>query len=151
MRGLLTKRPEASPLGLIRRDMADWFGRFFGEHPEESLLPEDGWVPTVDMEETEKGLLVKVDLPGVKPEEVEVSVDDGMLVIKGERKEEKEVEEKNLYRKERRIGRFYRALALPRGADVEKISATSKHGVMSILIPRRPDLEPRRVTVKPET
>jgi HSP20 family protein len=130
--------------------MADWFGRFFGELPEEGLLAEEGWVPTLDMEETDKGLLVKVDLPGVNPDEVEVSVDDGMLVIKGERKEEKETEEKNVHRRERRIGRFYRSVGLPRGVDVDKITATSKCGVMSIMVPRRPDLEPRRIAVKTE-
>jgi HSP20 family protein len=150
MRSLIAKRPEAFPPGSLRRDMAELFGRLFGEFPEVAVLPEEARVPTVDMEETEEGTLVKVDLPGVNPEEVEVSVDDGMLVIKGERKEEKEVKEKDIHRRERHIGRFYRALTLPRGADVGKISATSKRGVLSILVPRRPDLEPRRIAVKPE-
>jgi len=151
MRGLIAKRPEVFPPGWLRRDMADLFGRLFGEIPPEvDVLPEEGWVPTVDVEETEKGTLVKVDLPGVNPEEVEVSVDDGMLVIRGERKEEKEVKEKGLHRRERHVGRFYRALALPRGSDLEKISATSKRGVLSILVPRRPEVEPRRIAVKTE-
>src|SRR5262245_35455314 len=113
MRSLIAKHPEALPLGWLRRDMADLFGRVFGEVPEVAVLPEGAWVPNIDMEETAEGTLVKVDLPGVSPEEVEVSADDGLLVIKGERKEEKEVKEKDIHRRERRIGRFYRALTLP--------------------------------------
>jgi HSP20 family protein len=149
MRSLIAKRPELPAPGWLRRDMADLFGRLFGELPEVNVLPEEGWLPTMYVKEVENGLLVKVELPGVSPEDVEVSVDDGMLVIKGERKEE-EKEEKEPLRRERHIGRFYRALELPPGSDPVKISATVKRGVLSILVPRRPEVEPRRIAIKTE-
>ena len=150
MRSLIPLHGSLVPLGLLRRDLADLFGRLFPELPEFEPSPEEGWAPKVDMEETEKGLIVRADLPGVDPADVKVSVTDGVLVIEGARKEETEVKEGGVFRRERLIGRFYRALTLPRGADVEKISATSNKGVMTITIPRRPELEPKRIEVKPE-
>jgi HSP20 family protein len=135
------------PVGLIGRDMADLFDRLFAELPEQVPRNEE-WVPRLDVEESEKGLVVKVDLPGIDPREVDVSVEEGMLVIKGEKKEEKTVEEKNLRRRERLVGKFYRALTLPPGADPEGITAGSQHGVMVITIPRKPELKPRKIVVQ---
>jgi HSP20 family protein len=148
MRSLVPLRRE---LGLLPRELAGLFGRLFADVPEFEVYPEEGWLPRADMEESEKGTLVKIDLPGVDPKEVEVTVADGMLVIKGERKEEREAEEKDVYRRERVLGRFFRTLPLPRGADVARISAVSNRGVLTITIPRKPELEPRHIEVLVET
>ena len=106
MRRLVPFGREIPAVGMLGRGMADLFGDLFGEEPE-TVLSNEVWIPRVDVEETEKGLVVRADLPGVDPKDVKVSVEDGMLVFSGEKVTEKEVNEKNLRRRERMIGKFY--------------------------------------------
>lgn len=149
MRSLIPmKRGVLEPFGLFPREMVEWLDRMFGEVPEEWTRPGLDWAPRVDVEEGDKALVVKADLPGIDPKEVEVTVEDGMLLIRGEKKEEKEIEEKNLRRKERFVGKFFRSIPLPRDADPAKISATSHHGVLTITVPHNPEMEPKRIDVR---
>ena len=135
----------------FRKEMEGLFDRFFGESGNgHSLMPGGTWAPRVDVEETDKEISVKADLPGVDPKAVEISVQDGMLTIKGEKKEKKEEKKTNYHRVERFEGSFYRAIALPPGADADKMAATSANGVISITIPKKPEAQPKKITVTPK-
>lgn len=95
-----------------------------------------GWYPSVDMYETENDLVVRADLPGVDQKDVEVTVTDNALTIKGESKYEKEIEDKNVYRRERSFGRFARTLPITAKVKPEQARATFKNGVLEVTIPK---------------
>jgi HSP20 family protein len=96
---------------------------------------EAAWLPSTDVYRSNGDLVVKADLPGLKKDDVEVSVDDGYLVVKGERREEKKKEEKEYFRSERTYGSFYRRVPLPEGVDANKISAKVHDGVLEVTVP----------------
>jgi HSP20 family protein len=93
------------------------------------------WLPSTDVYRSNGDLMVKADLPGLTKSDVEVSVDAGYLVVKGERKEEKKEEEKEYFRSERTYGSFYRRVPLPEGVDTGKISAKVHDGVLEVTVP----------------
>lgn len=92
------------------------------------------WAPKVDVFERDNRLVTRVDLPGVKKENVAVEVTDGHLVLSGERKQEKEEKKDNVYRNEREYGRFYRAVPLPPGAKLDDVKATFADGVLEVSV-----------------
>ncbi len=107
------------------------------------------WVPQIDVIRRSHELVVRADLPGIKPDELEVSVDDGLLTIRGERQEEVQREEREgLVRSERRYGAFYRAIPLPEGADENGIAATFRNGVLEITVPLSAEERGRRIAVQ---
>jgi HSP20 family protein len=106
------------------------------------------WAPAVDIKEEADHYLIQADLPGVKPEDVDVTMEKGVLVIKGQRNAETKEERDNYKRVERVRGTFYRSFALPDTADVERISARSNHGVLEITIPKQPVVQPRKIEIQ---
>jgi len=135
----------------FRREMENMMEKFFGDETGNGKFTvAKAWSPRVDVEETEKEILIKADLPGVEPKAVEITVQDGVLLVRGEKREEKEERKKNYHCVERFTGSFYRAIALPPGADVEKVSATSVNGVISISIPKKPEAQPKKITIAPK-
>ena len=108
------------------------------------------WVPQIDVIRRSDEMVVRADLPGIKADEVEVSVDEGLLTIRGERQEEVLREEREgLVRSERRYGAFYRAIPLPEGADENGISANFRNGVLEITVPLSAEERGRRIAVQP--
>ena len=106
------------------------------------------WQPSVDIAETDDALEVKADLPGIKPEDIEISVHDNRLTIKGERKDESESTDKEIHRVERHYGSFYRSILLPAGCDADQVSAESDNGVITIRLPKPAESKAKRVAVK---
>ena len=150
MRALVNRpRRVFAPLESLGYEMAPLFRSFFNE----PWMEGNGdrfttWCPHVDVEETEKAILVKADLPGVCAKDLSLTVENGYLVLRGEKKEEKEENKNHYHRLERYFGEFYREVPLPVGADTEKIAATSVNGVVTITIPKKPEVLPKKIAVK---
>jgi HSP20 family protein len=104
--------------------------------------------PAVDMFERDGNVVVKVEMPGIDPDKIDVSVSDNELRISGERAEEKEIREENYYRSERTYGHIYRSLTLPEGCDTSSIDASAKDGVLEVVIPKRASAASKKVEVK---
>ncbi|MEW6398208.1 MAG: Hsp20/alpha crystallin family protein [Bacillota bacterium] len=135
----------------IQRNLEDLFRRTFSAW-DQPLAPvrATGWAPALDVIQKEGELLIRAELPGVDPEQVEVTVEDNRLTIRGERKEQVEVEKESWLRRELRYGSFERCLTLPAEADTEKIKAAYRNGVLEITVPYQPAAKPRRLTVDVE-
>jgi len=107
------------------------------------------WVPNVDINEFDDKFQLYVDVPGVDPKDVEITLESGVLTISGERYPQAEKAEEQVIRRrsERGSGRFYRRFILPESVDAEKVKATDRHGVLEILIPKQAKAMPRRIKV----
>jgi HSP20 family protein len=106
------------------------------------------WCPTVDVSENEKEILVSADLPGVDPQGVEITVKENILTLTGERKAEKEEKDESYHRVERAYGSFTRSFVLPSTVDETKVSADYKDGVLRVHLPKREEVQPRKIVVK---
>ena len=129
-------------------EMKQVFGQFFGENGDQSNVVTSQWAPRVDIREEEKRFVILHDIPGVDPKDIEVSMDKGILSIKGERNAENKEQAGKFTRVERSWGSFYRRFALPDSADADGISASGKHGVLEISIPKKPETTPRKIEIR---
>lgn len=124
------------------------FERFFqNEQGDGSSVVTSQWAPRVDITEEEQRFVIFADVPGVDPANIEVSMEKGILTIKGERTVEAQEQGGRFTRVERAHGSFHRRFALPDSADADGISATGKHGVLAIVIPKKAEKTPRRITI----
>ena len=110
---------------------------------------ERGWMPAIDIYEKEDKYIVKAELPGMKEEDIDVSVVGDTLTIKGERKTEEEVKDEDYYRCERAYGSFMRSISLPSEVEADKIEAKYEDGVLEVSLPKAAEVKPKRVTVSP--
>ena len=131
------------------RDVDDVFDRFFAESmrrwPRQGAAtqPPREWAPAADVSETDGEYLIKAELPEVRKEDVSITVQDGVLTLAGERKQEKVEEQEKIHRIERFYGSFARRFALPENADEQGIRAESRDGVIVIHIPKQRVVEPQ--------
>lgn len=115
---------------------------------EDSTVATSNWAPAVDIAENDNNFLIEADVPGVDPKDIEVSMDNGVLSIKGERKSEAKEEMEGYTRVERSHGSFYRRFSLPESADPENISAKSNKGVLQIRVGKKEVAKPKKISVK---
>jgi HSP20 family protein len=131
----------------LRKDVDRLFDRFFEPGwPEMPTLGE--WQPTVDVTEDKDAVTVKAELPGVEQKDIAVSLQDGVLTIKGEKQAEKEEKDKRFHRVERSYGAFVRSIRLPAAVDAGKVTASFKDGVVTITLPKSPEAKGTTIPVK---
>ncbi len=127
------------------KSLQDWLLSDFGLSTETTNRQ---WAPAVDVQEEEERFVVTADVPGVNPTEIEVTIDGGVLTIKGERLQESTEEKKNFRRVERSQGSFLRRFSFPETVDAEGITAKGKNGVLEIVIPKKDSAVPRKIDVQ---
>ena len=146
-RGLIPWRPFRE-LGEMERRFEDIFGRPFLPSVRRRLpIEERGWAPPIEVFEKEDKFVVKAELPGMKEEDIDVSVVGDTLTVKGERKTETEVKEEDYYCCERSYGSFFRSIALPSTVDAEKIEASYENGVLEVSLPKAAEVKPKKISV----
>ncbi len=126
------------------------FGRLANLQDEIDRLfesPLQAWAPALDVHEDKDGYTIRVELPGMKREDIEVSLQDGALVISGERKTETLKEDTEVHRQERYFGRFSRALTLPTAVSGDKVKAAYKDGILTVNLPKAEEAKPKQIAV----
>lgn len=134
-------------INLLHRDLDQIVGRQYGLADGNGSSVAD-WVPAVDIIEEKDRFVLRADVPGVKPEDIDVNMEKGVLSLSGERHQEPTEESNGMRRMERVSGKFYRRFNLPDTADAEEISARSADGILEVIIPKQPTIQARRITVK---
>lgn len=136
----------------MRERMNRWFEDMASSRGEEKDLVSSSWAPAVDIFETEKELILSAEIPGIEEKDIELKIEDNTLVIKGDRKFEKETKEENYHRIERSYGSFFRSFSLPSYVDLEKIEAEHENGILKIRMPKKTERKPRTVKIlKPQS
>lgn len=140
----------ADPLHRFRSEMENVFDRFFDSpmSPWSEPFGPGGWMPSLDMSETDTHVVVRAEVPGVDPKDIDISVSGNILTVSGEKKETTEQKGESWHHTERRFGSFRRSMQLPAYADAEKVSAEHAHGVLMIRLEKSQAAKPKRIEVK---
>jgi len=145
--GIIPWRPFRE-LEALERRFDDIFGRpFMPSNWRRIPMEERDWAPAIEIFEKEDKFVVKAEVPGIKAEDIDVSVVGYTLTIRGEKKAETAVKEEDYYCCERSYGSFHRSIALPSNADANKIEANYEEGVLKVSLPKVPEVKPKKVTV----
>ena len=148
------QKPEAdawSPfrhLSMLRNEIDRLFDSPLNALTSDSQQFLSGWLPVVDLYEDRDQLVLKAELPGMKKEDIDISLHGDVLTLTGERKEEQTFERAETYRSERYLGRFQRTLTLPVAVDGNKVQASYKDGVLTVTLPKSEEAKPKQIEVK---
>jgi HSP20 family protein len=145
--GSLRQRGDVfSELTRMQQEMNRFFDEFFGERRTE--LIEGNWLPAVDVSETDSEMVVRAEFPGMTQDDIELNLQDNVLTLKGEKKQEKKEEKENYHRIERCYGSFTRSFTLPAGVKYDDVKATFKDGVLEIVLPKSEEAKPKKISIK---
>jgi len=108
----------------------------------------NGWLPSVDLYDNHEHLVLRAELPGMKKEDIDISLHGDVLTLSGERKEEETFDKAEPYRSERFLGRFQRTLTLPVAVDASKVQASYKDGILTVTLPKAEEAKPKQIQVK---
>ena len=143
----------SDPFSALRAEMEQLFDNFsFGRFPSlPSVMAKSNgegiMMPSVDVHENDKQIVIEAELPGIEEKDVTVTVQDGVLTVKGEKKFEKKEEKEDYHTMERRYGSFMRTMRLPDTADEEKISASIDKGILTVTVAKKPGSAPKERTI----
>lgn len=140
-------RPSFSLLPIFG-DLENEINRTFGKALDASNFETGDWMPNMDIIEEPNLFVVKIDIPGVDPKNIDVHIENNILIVKGEREKEHKENKENFVRYERSKGVFYRRMALPSQVNAEKITAKSKNGVLEIVIPKADQATTHKVKIE---
>ncbi|MGA7616764.1 MAG: Hsp20/alpha crystallin family protein [Thermoanaerobaculia bacterium] len=146
----ITRWNPAQDIQNLQNQMNRLFEPFFRDFAPGFTTPDltsGTWVPPVDVEETKDRIFVRAELPGMKKEDIEISFENGVLTLRGERRMEQENRERNFHRVERSYGSFVRSFTLPNSVDPEHVEAIYEDGVLEISMPKREEAKPRRIEI----
>jgi len=132
----------------LRREMDLLWDSFLEGRPGRKMRLEGEWLPSLDVTETKSDLLVKAELPGMNPQDIEISLNEGVLTIKGEKKQEKEEKEEGYHLIERSYGTFTRSIRLPKDVQSDKINASFKNGVLKVVLPKSEEAKKKEIKIK---
>lgn len=136
------------PANALPSELTDLLSGLLGPLQDASSLVTAAWTPRVDIRETSQSFVIVAEVPGIEPEAIEVSMDKGILSLKGERQKAVLAEGESSVRMERQYGQFHRRFSLPDTADADNITATHRHGLLEVVIPKKAEVQPRRIPVK---
>ncbi|HET6272190.1 MAG TPA: Hsp20/alpha crystallin family protein [Bacteroidota bacterium] len=133
----------------MQREINKMFNGFFrGDTQDDGSLVPSVWTPAVDVAEHENQYVVKVELPGVTKDDVKITMQENVLTIRGEKKQETETKDSNFHRVERSYGSFQRSFSLPTHVKNEKIEASYKDGILTVTLPKAEEAKPKQIEVK---
>jgi HSP20 family protein len=139
-------RWNAGPTYVNREPLARLFGTFFNDLQGEEVSNRS-WVPPVDIQETEEGYRLTAELPGLTKDDVQITLENDVLRLAGERKLEKDVKRESFHRVERTYGAFSRAFALSHKVDGDKVQASFENGLLTVLVPKAEETKPRKIVI----
>jgi HSP20 family protein len=141
MAGVLTRWEPFADFGDLRNRLDRMFDQL--------ARPDRGWAPAIDVVRNNGNLVLRADVPGIKPDEIKVEVEDGVLTVSGEHEQSDEEKNADYMRRERSYGSFSRSLVLPSGVDAGAIQATTKDGIVEVTIPLPQEASKEKVTIMP--